>query len=277
VRAALLTGVALAASVWLRRQLCFQALGPGGARQHWQRPARGWAPTRRWAASDGGAVSVAVEPDLATRLAEAETKLRKAKAFNMGGLDVLQFEVDSLSTRITEARGASAASSVAAAAVALAAATGALAATKAAAAPPGEAAADAPSQDAERKSLGDKLTFDALKAMSNEERLAVATEAGPAFTCALLLVGLFYWSVTLPIFAYIFHESTGAWPNLTDWGFWENGNAAGAVAGLLSITALLKPVKVVVSLLITPWTSENVLPSFRWFITPFQDGDSKQR
>lgn len=119
---------------------------------------------------------------------------------------------------------------------------------------------------ASTKKLASKLTFEKLKDMSNEDRIQLAQEAGPAFVISLLMVAVVYYSLNLPVLAYAYHEATGSWPNITDFGALDTVTAAGAVAGVISVATLLKPVRWLVALLITPWTAENILPLFPWLV-----------
>jgi len=122
--------------------------------------------------------------------------------------------------------------------------------------------------------LRGKLNFESLKAMSNEDRLELAKQLGPAFGVSVGLVAVCYWTLSLPIFLYAFHESTGAWPSPGDLGNLEDGSkAAGAVAGVFAVAALLKPLRLLVAFLLTPWTAENVLPLVPW-LSPVQEGGS---
>lgn len=126
------------------------------------------------------------------------------------------------------------------------------------------------------RELAVQLTFENLKSMSNEERLALAPKLGNAFVLSLALVAVVYWSVTLPIFAYSYKEATGAWPAITDlFDGNAGGNAAGAVAGIASVALLLKPVRFIVALLITPWTIENVQPYLPSWVTGDNADDKK--
>lgn len=114
--------------------------------------------------------------------------------------------------------------------------------------------------------LQSKLTFEKLQAMTDEERLKVAQEAGPAFLVSLAIVAISYWSVTLSILAYVVHESTGHWPNPTELLNADNrGEAAGIFAGFLSMLVLFKPVRIILAMLLTPWTAEHVIPLLPWF------------
>jgi len=128
------------------------------------------------------------------------------------------------------------------------------------------------------RGLRERLTFEAVSAMSNEERLELAKELGPAFVLSLALVGLTYWTVTLPVFAYLYHESVGSWPSVSDlFDVSSAPAAAGLVAGVASIALLLKPVRYVVALLLTPWAAENVLPYLPTFPQPTEnEGGSRK-
>mmetsp|Transcript_49673 Transcript_49673/g.154189 ORF Transcript_49673/g.154189 Transcript_49673/m.154189 type:complete len:286 (+) Transcript_49673:74-931(+) len=106
-----------------------------------------------------------------------------------------------------------------------------------------------------------KLTFERLKEMSNEERFEVAKEVGPAYAVSLALVALCYWALNIPFLAYAYHESTGLWPDLGSLDSLDSLQAAGTFASIFAAYALLKPVRLFVALLVTPWTVENVMPA----------------
>ncbi|CAE7505459.1 unnamed protein product, partial [Symbiodinium pilosum] len=102
-------------------------------------------------------------------------------------------------------------------------------------------------------------------AMSNEERLALTQEVGPAFGLSVAIVALCYWSITLPILLNAYHDSTGQWPRVEEiFSLSDGGKAAGAVAGILGLAALLKPLRIAAAIALTPWTADNVLPYFPW-------------
>ncbi|CAK0881676.1 unnamed protein product [Prorocentrum cordatum] len=67
-----------------------------------------------------------------------------------------------------------------------------------------DAAKDPEAENAQRveaakkaaRDLSKKLNFDALKEMSNEERVGLVAELGPAFAVSALIVGTCYWTLT---------------------------------------------------------------------------------
>jgi len=111
------------------------------------------------------------------------------------------------------------------------------------------------------RGLRSRLSFERLKEMSNEERLEVAKDAGPAYVIALALVALCYWALNVPFLVLAYHESTGLWPDVSNLESLGSLQAAGAFAGIFAMYALLKPVRLFVALLVTPWTVENVMPN----------------
>jgi len=128
--------------------------------------------------------------------------------------------------------------------------------------------ADAAQAEANRdvaRNLRERLTFEKLKEMSNEERLEVAKEVGPAYLISLVLVAQGYWALNVPFLVYAYHETTGQWPDLGSLDSLGSLQAAGAFAGIFAVYALLKPVRLFVALLVTPWTVENVMPNVPWF------------
>lgn len=186
---------------------------------------------------------------VAEKLEVAGARLRRAEAFALPELDALRLEVSSLERRAGE----------------LAAELARLAPSPLAVPAPAAALADAftvpPPATA---SLRERLNWDRLKAMSNEERFELAKDMGPAFGVSVAIVAFCYWSISLPLLFYAYHEATGAWPSFEELGSLDSGRAAGAVAGILSLAALMKPVRIMVALTITPWVADNVLPSLPW-------------
>jgi len=112
----------------------------------------------------------------------------------------------------------------------------------------------------EAAKLRDRMSFESLKSMSNEERVKLATEVGPAYLTSLAIVAASYWALSVPFIIYGYHESTGKWPGLDSLGILASPEAAGMFAGIFATYALLKPARLFVALLLTPWTVENVMP-----------------
>merc|ERR1719203_2333838 len=105
--------------------------------------------------------------------------------------------------------------------------------------------------------------------MSGEERLQLIAELGPAFGVSVAIVAICWWSLTLPLIAYAYHEATGEWPDIAQLGIEfgsdrTRGAAMGIVGAALATTALLKPVRILAALLLTPWAAENVVPAIPW-------------
>jgi len=116
--------------------------------------------------------------------------------------------------------------------------------------------------------LRERISFESLKTMSNEERLQLATEVGPAYLTSLAIVAVSYWAISVPLLLYGYHESTGQWPGLDNLSILSSPEAAGVFAGFFGMYALLKPVRLFVALLVTPWTVENVMPRLPGFGGP---------
>mmetsp|Transcript_6695 Transcript_6695/g.12144 ORF Transcript_6695/g.12144 Transcript_6695/m.12144 type:complete len:218 (+) Transcript_6695:27-680(+) len=126
--------------------------------------------------------------------------------------------------------------------------------------------------------LSQRLNWEKIQAMSTEEKIALSQEAGPAFGLSVAIVALCYWSITLPILLNAYRESTGDWPRIEEiFSLADGGKAAGAVAGILGLTALLKPLRIAVAIAITPWTADNVLPKFPWLSQPQDQEDGPGR
>lgn len=111
----------------------------------------------------------------------------------------------------------------------------------------------------------EKLKWERITAMSGEERVELAKELGPAFIISIVMVGVTYWTVSLSATLWAFHEATGELPNWQDLASMDTGRMAGVVAGLLSLAVLLKPLRLLIAMAITPWTRENVMPKVPWF------------
>eukprot|EP00435_Cladocopium_sp_Y103_P012814 s1306_g3.t1 len=123
-------------------------------------------------------------------------------------------------------------------------------------------AADSPTQKAP---LSERLSWEKLEAMSNEERLALTQEIGPAFGVSVGIVAFVYWSITLPILLNAYYQSTGEWPRFEElFSLSDGGRTAGAVAGILGLAALMKPLRIAAAIALTPWTADHVLPLIPW-------------
>lgn len=123
-------------------------------------------------------------------------------------------------------------------------------------------ASNSPSQKAP---LSERLSWEKLEAMSNEERLALTQEIGPAFGVSVGIVAFVYWSITLPILLNAYYQSTGEWPRFEElFSLSDGGRTAGAVAGILGLAALMKPLRIAAAIALTPWTADNVLPLIPW-------------
>ncbi|CAE7798820.1 unnamed protein product [Symbiodinium sp. CCMP2456] len=120
--------------------------------------------------------------------------------------------------------------------------------------------------------LSDRLSWEKIEAMSNEERFALSQEVGPAFGLSVAIVAVCYWSITLPILLNAYHDSTGEWPRVEEiFSLSDGGKAAGAVAGILGLAALLKPLRIACAIALTPWTADNVLPLVPWLSQKKED------
>lgn len=191
----------------------------------------------------------ASEGTAAERFEAASAKLRRAEAFSVPGVDALRQEVAALEQLVAQVS------------------------------PPAEAEAakrtEAPAAGSAAPPQGRpaRLSFESLQAMSDEQRIAAAQELGPAFGLSVIIVAFCYWSVCLPLFLVAYHEGTGAWPTFEDLTTLDAARTAGAVAGLLSLAALLKPLRLLAAALLTPWTAENIVPRLPWAGKP-DDGRS---
>ncbi|OLP87771.1 hypothetical protein AK812_SmicGene30979 [Symbiodinium microadriaticum] len=124
--------------------------------------------------------------------------------------------------------------------------------------------------------LSDRLSWEKIEAMSNEERFALSQEVGPAFGLSVAIVAVCYWSLTLPVLLNAYHDSTGEWPRVEEiFSLSDGGKAAGAVAGILGLAALLKPLRIACAIALTPWTADNVLPLVPWLSQKKEDGAGK--
>lgn len=208
------------------------------------------------------------------RLLEAELKLRRAEAFKLPGVDELRGEVDALKQDVGKA-----AAELADASQQdhqLRSQEAQLVAGKADEAE--KLASPAQPVAGHRAPLSERLNWEKLQAMSGDERVALFQEVGPAFTVSIGIVAVCYWSISLPILAVAYHESTGQWPSFQDvFSLNDGGAAAGALAGVLGLAALMKPLRIAAAIALTPWTAENVLPKLpQWMVNPQVQEDSQK-
>lgn len=113
--------------------------------------------------------------------------------------------------------------------------------------------------------LRGKLTFENVQRMSNEERFELANKLGPSYLTSLALIAFSFWAIGLPILAYFYHESTGQWPSVFSLFSLDDVAATGGMmATILGVYALLKPVRLVAAIFLTPWTMENITPYLPW-------------
>eukprot|EP00929_Paragymnodinium_shiwhaense_P018319 TRINITY_DN12869_c0_g1_i1.p1 TRINITY_DN12869_c0_g1~~TRINITY_DN12869_c0_g1_i1.p1 ORF type:complete len:314 (+),score=72.99 TRINITY_DN12869_c0_g1_i1:77-1018(+) len=191
--------------------------------------------------------------ELQGKLDEVAPKWRRAEAFKLDGRDELKAEVSKLEAEITVITDRITALEPKKPEVEVQT-------PKVDAATPAAAASDLKSMDAGE--LREKLTWENLSKMSGEERLELAKQLGPAFAISLGIVATIYWSITLPVFVIAFHETTGSWPGVSDIGGLGGGAdgaaTAGALAGLLSFAFIMKPVRWIAAMWLTPWTAERM-------------------
>lgn len=199
-----------------------------------------------------------LEREVGQRLAAKSAELRKAEAFRLPTLATLRREVAELEDLQRQFQPPKLQDEEEPSVVVLEASEAAA------------AGADAPtlSTGGEEK-LADKLTLERVKAMSSEERLELIAQLGPAFGVSVAIVAICWWSVTLPVIAYAYHEATGEWPDVAQLGIEfssdrTRGAAMGIVGVALATTALLKPLRVVAAVMLTPWTAENIVPAIPW-------------
>mmetsp|Transcript_12271 Transcript_12271/g.25854 ORF Transcript_12271/g.25854 Transcript_12271/m.25854 type:complete len:299 (-) Transcript_12271:218-1114(-) len=196
------------------------------------------------------------QADLEVKLRAAEARLKRATAFKLPEAEALRIEVQSLQLEAKELADQ-------------------LAKISKPVAAEGE---EEPEKEKQEKAqdvksddqgtpikLSDRLSWEKIEAMSNEERFALSQEVGPAFGLSVAIVAVCYWSITLPILLNAYHDSTGEWPRVEEiFSLSDGGKAAGAVAGILGLAALLKPLRIAAAIALTPWTADNVLPFFPW-------------
>ncbi|CAE6971003.1 unnamed protein product [Symbiodinium natans] len=209
--------------------------------------------------------------DLEPKLAAATAKLKRATAFKLPEADSLRTEVQSLQLEASQL-----ADQLAKISSAVAAEGGSE--------PEEPAKKEVESKESTegggaKEKLSERLSWEKLEAMSNEERFALTQEVGPAFGLSVAIVALCYWSITLPILLNAYHDSTGEWPRIEEiFSLSDGGRAAGAVAGILGLAALLKPLRIAAAIALTPWTADNVLPLVPWLSQSDkkEDGAGKQ-
>jgi len=206
------------------------------------------------------------------RLLEAELKLRRAEAFKLPGVDELRREVDALKQDVGKAEAELADASQQDHGRSQEAQLVAGKADEAEASPAQPVAGH-------RVPLSERLNWEKLQAMSTDEKVALFQEVGPAFTVSIGIVAVCYWSISLPILAVAYHESTGQWPSLQDvFSLNDGGAAAGALAGVLGLAALMKPLRIAAAIALTPWTAENVLPKLpQWMVGQVQEDSQKDK
>jgi len=191
---------------------------------------------------------------LEEEMAKVENELRRANAFKLPERDGLKSQADSLRVKIKEiADELDKLQKTSEPVVAEASAEAAQEMASTAASP------------TEKIPLSERLSWEKLEAMSNEERMALTQEIGPAFGVSVGIVAFVYWSITLPILLNAYYQSTGEWPRFEEiFSLSDGGRTAGAVAGILGLAALMKPLRIAAAIALTPWTADNVLPLIPW-------------
>ncbi|CAE7704376.1 unnamed protein product [Symbiodinium sp. CCMP2592] len=207
------------------------------------------------------------QADVDVKLRAAEARLKRATAFKLPEAEALLIEVQSLQLEAKEL------------ADQLAKISKPVAAEGEKEPEKKEKAQDVKSDDQGTPiKLSDRLSWEKIEAMSNEERFALSQEVGPAFGLSVAIVAVCYWSITLPILLNAYHDSTGEWPRVEEiFSLSDGGKAAGAVAGILGLAALLKPLRIAAAIALTPWTADNVLPLFPWLSQSGKKEDRGQR
>lgn len=206
------------------------------------------------------------------KLLEAEVKLRKAEAFKLPEVDELRQEVDALRRDLGKAEAELAVASQE---------VHSKSEEPQSVAGEAEEATAAPTQPVagHKAPLSERLNWEKMQAMSTDEKVALFQEVGPAFTVSIGIVAVCYWSISLPILAVAYHESTGQWPSIQDvFSLNDGGAAAGALAGVLGLAALMKPLRIAAAMALTPWTAENVLPKLpQWLVSQDQAENQKDK
>jgi len=126
------------------------------------------------------------------------------------------------------------------------------------------------------KDLRSKLSFDKVKEMKPDELMGLAAELGPAFTVSIPIVGICYWTVNLIIFTAVYYYTTGELPNPSLLSSMDTVEAGGLIAGIVSVAVLLKPVRLLLAVLLTPWTAEHVMPRLPWAANEEKDQQVKK-
>jgi len=126
------------------------------------------------------------------------------------------------------------------------------------------------------KDLRSRLSFDKVKEMNPNELMGLAAELGPAFTVSIPIVGACYWSVNLIIFTAVYYYTTGELPNPNLLSSMDTVEAGGLIAGIVSVAVLLKPVRLLLAVLLTPWTAEHVMPRLPWASSDDKDPQPKK-
>lgn len=185
------------------------------------------------------------------RLGAAQTKLRKAEAFKLPEVEQLRIEVAGLEKEVE-----------------------AYSRKLQAAVPKQAKQEDDAVQESEKleethnnqgKSLRSRMSLESLKGMSNDERLELAQEVGPAFMVSVGIVASTFWTVCGLCLVFAFHQATGRWPDLAELTDQEAGLALGGlVATIFTLATVLKPVRLFLAFLLTPWAAENVVPRIPW-------------
>jgi len=211
---------------------------------------------------------VEASESLQKELEAAETELRRANAFKLPERDGLRSQVTSLQTKLKQIGDE-------------------LDTLQKLSEPPaaepsaedlmqeeGASAAERPTQKAP---LAERLSWENLQAMSNEERMELTQEIGPAFGVSVGIVAFIYWSITLPILLNAYYQSTGEWPRFEEiFSLSDGGRTAGAVAGILGLAALMKPLRIAAAIALTPWTADNVLPLIPWLNSSKKEDKTEQ-
>lgn len=212
---------------------------------------------------DDSAELLQAQADLDVKLRAAEARLKRATAFKLPEAEALRIEVQSLQLEAKDLADQLAKISTPIAAE-------------------GEEEPEKQAQQAKTDEQGtptklsDRLSWEKIEAMSNEERFALSQEVGPAFGLSVAIVAVCYWSLTLPVLLNAYHDSTGEWPRVEEiFSLSDGGKAAGAVAGILGLAALLKPLRIACAIALTPWTADNVLPLVPWLSQKKEDGAGK--
>lgn len=185
------------------------------------------------------------------RLGAAQTKLRKAEAFKLPEADQLRVEVAGLEKELEV-----------------------YSQKLQAAVPKQDKQEDAVVHESEKveeaqsnhgKSLRSRMSLESIQGMSNEERMELAQDLGPAFMVSVGIVASTFWTVCGVCLVYAFQQATGRWPDLAQLTDQDAGLALGGlVATIFTLATVLKPVRLFLAFLLTPWAAENVVPRIPW-------------